>query len=131
MRKFLPLILLIAAQLSALGLTDEQRQVPLERDAPDPTLTKIVLLAGSVSNKPGQHEYFAGCALMMKWLKAQPGVWPSPCWPGSVLGSDPTNRIVDLVSGDLVSGRGRRGARPVSVRREPRRRSPGGRQGAW
>ena len=34
----------------------------------DPKLAKIVLLAGSVSNKAGQHEYFAGCALMMKWL---------------------------------------------------------------
>jgi hypothetical protein len=65
-------------------LTEQQRTVPLEQDSPDPKLAKIVLLAGSVSNKPGQHEYFAGCALMMQWLKQVPGVWPvlaAEGWP--------------------------------------------------
>src|SRR5258708_25579813 len=65
-------------------LTDEQRLVPLEADAPDPKLAKIVLLAGSVSNKPGQHEYFAGCAMISDWLKQTPGVWPvlaAEGWP--------------------------------------------------
>jgi hypothetical protein len=65
-------------------LTEQQRQVPLEVDSPDKSLTKIVLLAGAPSNKPGQHEYFAGCALMFQWLKQQPGVWPvmaSEGWP--------------------------------------------------
>src|SRR6185295_18872587 len=37
---------------------------------------KIVLLAGGPSSKGGAHEYFAGCAMMMKWLKQTPGVWP-------------------------------------------------------
>ena len=54
----------------------DQSSVPLEVDAPDPALAKIVLLAGTPSNKSGQHEYFAGCALLLKWLKATPGVWP-------------------------------------------------------
>lgn len=54
----------------------DQSAVPLEVDAADPALAKIVLLAGTPSNKTGQHEYFAGCALLMKWLKATPGVWP-------------------------------------------------------
>lgn len=54
----------------------DQSAVPLEVDATDPALAKIVLLAGAPSNKSGQHEYFAGCALLMKWLKATPGVWP-------------------------------------------------------
>lgn len=65
-------------------LTDQQKQVPLEVDAPDSSMTKIVLLAGSVSNKPGQHEYFAGCSLLMKCLKQTPGVWPvmaAEGWP--------------------------------------------------
>jgi hypothetical protein len=65
-------------------LTEEQKKVPLEQGAPDPKLAKIVLLAGSVSNKAGQHEYFAGCALMMEWLKQTPGVWPvmaAEGWP--------------------------------------------------
>jgi hypothetical protein len=57
-------------------LTDEQRRNPLEVDAPDPKLTKIVLLAGPTSHAGGQHEYFAGCALMADWLKQTPGVWP-------------------------------------------------------
>ena len=54
----------------------DQSAVPLEVDATDQALAKIVLLAGTPSNKSGQHEYFAGCALLMKWLKATPGVWP-------------------------------------------------------
>lgn len=65
-------------------LTEEQRRVPLEQTSPDPKLAKIILIAGSVSNKPGQHEYFAGCALMMNWLKQTPGVWPvlvAEGWP--------------------------------------------------
>ncbi len=65
-------------------LTEQQKLVPLEVEAPEPGMTKIVLLAGSVSNKPGQHEYFAGCSVLMKCLKQTPGVWPvlaAEGWP--------------------------------------------------
>lgn len=65
-------------------LTAEQKLVPLEADSPDAALAKIVLLAGPVSNKAGQHEYFAGCAMLMKCLKQTPGVWPvmaAEGWP--------------------------------------------------
>ena len=65
-------------------LTEQQRLVPLEVDAPDASMAKIILLAGSVSNKPGQHEYFAGCSILMKCLKQTPGVWPvmvAEGWP--------------------------------------------------
>jgi type 1 glutamine amidotransferase len=83
--RFLPAPLaFVALAASAFALTPEQQQVPLEAAPPDPKLAKIVLLAGSPSNKAGQHEYFAGCALMMDWLKAQPGVWPvlvADGWP--------------------------------------------------
>lgn len=75
--------LLLAAPLHA-ELTAEQMQVPLEVLPADSSLAKIVLIAGSTSNKPGQHEYFAGCALMMEWLKAVPGVAPvlvADGWP--------------------------------------------------
>jgi hypothetical protein len=37
-----------------------------------------------VSNKAGQHEYFAGCAMLMKCLKQTPGIWPvmaAEGWP--------------------------------------------------
>src|ERR671921_676295 len=60
-------LFLLALPLAALaGLTEEQQKVPLEKDSPDPKLAKIVLIAGSVSNKAGQHEYFAGCSLMLE-----------------------------------------------------------------
>jgi len=65
-------------------LTTEQQQIPLEALPASGDTAKIVLIAGSTSNKPGQHEYFAGCALMMEWLKAVPGVVPvmvADGWP--------------------------------------------------
>lgn len=77
-------LLLTLCSTAFADLTDEQRRVPLEQDSPDTKRAKIVLLAGSVSNKAGQHEYFAGCALMMDWLKQAPGVWPvmaAEGWP--------------------------------------------------
>jgi type 1 glutamine amidotransferase len=69
-------MLLLARGLSFAEITAEQSQVPLEVDAPDAAMAKVVLLAGEPSNKPGQHEYFAGCSLLMKALKQTPGVWP-------------------------------------------------------
>jgi hypothetical protein len=52
----------------------DQSKVPLEVDSADAKLTKIVLIAGTPSNKTGQHEYFAGCAIMMDLLKQTKGV---------------------------------------------------------
>jgi hypothetical protein len=61
----------------------DQSRVPLEVDAPRPGLAKIVLLAGGPSSKAMAHEYFAGSALLLDWLKQQPGVWPvlARGWP--------------------------------------------------
>ena len=78
------LCLVTLSRFSLAALTDEQRQVPLEADTNDPKLAKIVLLAGSVSSKPGGHEYFAGCAILANALKQTPGVWPvmaAEGWP--------------------------------------------------
>ena len=81
--KFAFFLLVVGLSSSAVaGLTEEQRRVPLEQDSE--AGAKIILLAGSVSNKAGQHEYFAGCALMMEWLKQAKGVWPvmaAEGWP--------------------------------------------------
>lgn len=87
--RYLPSLLLLAPLFLGLSplrgdLTQEQLRMPIEADAPNPALTKIILLAGSTSNKPGQHEYFAGCALLHDWLKKVPGVWPvlvAEGWP--------------------------------------------------
>jgi hypothetical protein len=76
--------LLGIASVAAAELTEEQRQLPLEAEPTDPKLAKIVLLAGAPSNKAGQHEYFAGCSLMAKWLRQTPGISPVLCaegWP--------------------------------------------------
>jgi hypothetical protein len=83
MKFLLPVLLALAFSVRA-ELTEQQRLVPLEKDSLDPKLAKVVLLAGSVSNKAGQHEYFAGCVLMMQWLRETPGVWPvlvAEGWP--------------------------------------------------
>ncbi|MFM9090377.1 MAG: hypothetical protein ACKOUK_01380, partial [Verrucomicrobiota bacterium] len=73
---------LATAPLPAASPTDHSG-VPLELDAPRPGLAKIVLLAGAPSSKPMAHEYFAGCALLLEWLRLQPGVWPvlARGWP--------------------------------------------------
>ena len=68
------LILLLATSLAHAAPSYDQSQVALEVDSPDPTLAKIVLLAGGPSSKAMAHEYFAGCALLMDWLRQQPGV---------------------------------------------------------
>jgi hypothetical protein len=87
--RLLPHLLVFASALfhftsAHAELTEEQQRLSIEADAPDPALTKILLLAGSTSNKPGQHEYVAGCALLQNWLKNIPGVWPvliTDGWP--------------------------------------------------
>ncbi len=54
----------------------DQSGVPLERQPSDPSLVKIVLVAGSRSHGKGEHEFFAGCAVLMKLLRQTPGVFP-------------------------------------------------------
>jgi type 1 glutamine amidotransferase len=63
------------------GLADEvdpydQSGVPLEVQPTDPKLTKIVLVAGRPSHGPGDHEFFAGCSILMKMLQQTAGVFP-------------------------------------------------------
>ena len=54
----------------------DQSGVPLEKQPTDPKLTKIVLVAGRTSHGRGDHEFFAGSALLMKMLQQTPGVFP-------------------------------------------------------
>lgn len=54
----------------------DQSSVPLEVEPPAGfTGKKIVLVAGTRSHGPGDHEFFAGTAIMCNLLK-QNGVWP-------------------------------------------------------
>src|SRR5947199_9528896 len=82
--------LLVATSFAALGFASawafgaaddkvdpyDQSKVPLEKQPTDPKLTKIVLVAGRASHGPGEHEFFAGCAVLMKLLEQTPGVFP-------------------------------------------------------
>jgi type 1 glutamine amidotransferase len=54
-----------------------------EEQPQDPGLVKIVLVAGSSVYKPGEHDYLAGCAVLMDLLRQSPGVFPvlAVDWP--------------------------------------------------
>ena len=54
----------------------DQSGVPIEKQPTDDKLTKIVLVAGTKSHGPGDHEFFAGTAILMNLLKQTDGVWP-------------------------------------------------------
>jgi type 1 glutamine amidotransferase len=54
----------------------DQSGVPIEKQPTDPKLAKIVLIAGHASHGPGEHEFFAGCSVLMKVLQQTPGVYP-------------------------------------------------------
>ena len=77
---FLAMLLGLAGSGWLLGAADvdpyDQSGVPLEKQPTDPTLAKIVLVAGRQSHGPGEHEFFAGCALLMKLLQENAGVFP-------------------------------------------------------
>lgn len=83
-RQFWACALLPAALLCAAGWgvraaeedPYDQSKVPLEVQPTDAKLTKIVLVAGRQSHGPGDHEFFAGTAILMKLLKQTPGVFP-------------------------------------------------------
>jgi hypothetical protein len=51
----------------------DQSGVPIEVQPTDPSLTKIVLVAGRPSHSQGEHEFFAGCAILMKLFQENPG----------------------------------------------------------
>lgn len=74
MRLVLTLVALAASLTPAHGApaTDP----PVEQLPTDPTAAKIVLVAGSNHFKPGEHEYVAGCAVLMDMLRQTPGVAP-------------------------------------------------------
>lgn len=77
--RYLWLLLLAPLSVLAVPAADDpfdQSGVPLEVQPTDPNLTKIALIAGRQSHGPGDHEFFAGSAILMKLLKQTPGVFP-------------------------------------------------------
>ncbi|HEV3260801.1 MAG TPA: ThuA domain-containing protein, partial [Gemmataceae bacterium] len=54
----------------------DQSRVPIEAQPADQSLTKIALVAGNPSHGPGEHEFFAGSAILMDLLKENDGIAP-------------------------------------------------------
>jgi len=55
----------------------DQSKVPLEVEPPpDFKGKRILIVAGKTSHGPGDHEFFAGSAVLMNLLKQTPGVFP-------------------------------------------------------
>jgi type 1 glutamine amidotransferase len=52
----------------------DQSGVPIEVQPDNPKAAKIVIVAGRRSHGPGEHEFFAGSAILMKLLKQTPNV---------------------------------------------------------
>jgi type 1 glutamine amidotransferase len=78
---FLSLALVLAATGWLVAAADsdpyDQSGVPLEKQpTSDAKVTKIVLVAGRKSHRSGEHEFFAGCAVLMKLLQQTSGVFP-------------------------------------------------------
>ena len=87
----------------------DQSKVPLEVEPPpDFKGKKIVLIAGSRSHGPAEHEFFAGCAILMNLLKQTEGVWPVMArdgWPKNEKIFDGAASVVFFMDG--------RGGHPV------------------
>ncbi len=78
---FLSFALVLAASGWLIAAADvdpyDQSGVPLEKQPPEGSkVTKIVLVAGRRSHGKGEHEFFAGCALLMKLLQQTSGIFP-------------------------------------------------------
>lgn len=59
------------------------RGITVEQRSPDPSLAKIVFVAGSNFYKPGEHEYIGGCAALMDLVRQTRGTFPvlAVDWP--------------------------------------------------
>src|SRR5579859_6784758 len=80
----------------------DQSKVPIEVQPTDPSLTKIVLVAGSKSHGSGELEFFAGCSLLMKLLQETPGVFPVMArdgWPKNPKSFENAKSIVFFMDG--------------------------------
>ena len=81
----------------------DQSKVPLEVEPPaDFKGKRILLVAGAKSHGPGDHEFFAGCAILMDLLKQTPGVFPIMVrggWPKNEKLLDTADTLVFYMDG--------------------------------
>lgn len=84
MTRILSTVVLLVAPLLAARADEkpamdpyDQSKVALEQEPPaDFKGKRILLVAGRQSHGPGDHEFFAGTAILMNLLKQTDGVWP-------------------------------------------------------
>jgi hypothetical protein len=67
---------LLALTLRAADPAKLPAGIAIEEPPKDPKAATVVLVAGSNSFKPGEHEYVAGCAVLFDLLRQTPGVAP-------------------------------------------------------
>jgi type 1 glutamine amidotransferase len=99
---FAPLFGLFADEKLAVNPYD-QSKVPLEVEPPaDFKGKRILLVAGRLSHGPGDHEFFAGTAILMNLLKQTAGVWPIMArdgWPKNEKLFDTADAVVMFMDG--------------------------------
>ncbi len=94
MTRWARVAVLICAAIAAAGIAKaakdpyDRSNVPIEVQPADPSAAKIVLIAGDAGtgHPAGEHEHFAGCALLMRMLQQTPGVAPVMAkdgWPSN------------------------------------------------
>ena len=118
MTRFLSALMLLAAPAAAALLAIpaptradnapaanpyDQSKVPLEAEPPaDFKGKRILLVAGRKSHGPGDHEFFAGTAVLMNLLKQTEGVWPIMAregWPKNEKLFDSADAVVMYMDG--------------------------------
>src|SRR5436305_1816280 len=109
MSRFLSAALVVLAPLLAVAddkpAVDpyDQSKVPLEVEPPaDFKGKRILLVAGRQSHGPGDHEFFAGSAILMNLLKQTDGVWPIMArdgWPKNEKLFDTADAVVMYMDG--------------------------------
>ena len=109
MNRFLSALMLLAP-LSAVRADDppkvdpyDQSKVPLEVEPPaDFKGKRVLIVAGRQSHGPGDHEFFAGSAILANLLKQTPGVFPIMArdgWPKNEKLFDTADCIVLYMDG--------------------------------
>jgi type 1 glutamine amidotransferase len=97
----IPAFAFLGSALHAADDPYDQSKVPLEVQPTDPSLAKIVLIAGRQSHGPGDHEFFAGSAILVNLLK-QNDVFPIMArdgWPKNEKLFDTADCVVMYMDG--------------------------------
>ncbi len=103
MRSLAVLCLTLVVTVARADDPYDQSKVPLEVKPPADFKGKVVLIvAGKASHGPGEHEFFAGSAILCNLLKQTPGVFPIMArdgWPKNESLFDIADSVVFYMDG--------------------------------